>query len=278
MVLSATPIPRSMALTVYGDLDVSRLEGKPAGCAVVTTQLTPQRERDEAYRQLAARLRNGGQAYVVCPRLSAADGAAADVHTLARELSAGALGEFRLGILHGRMKPAARMQTIDDFRRGALDVLVATTIIEVGVDVPQAVGLLVENADRFGLSQLHQLRGRVGRGASDGVCFLVYDDQCNDQAQERLRILARETDGFAIAEADLRLRGPGEVLGWRQHGLPSLRFAHHSMNDLALLEQTREAAHAILARDPQLQDPAHEWLKMVVTQRWGAVLGGERAG
>jgi ATP-dependent DNA helicase RecG len=176
------------------------------------------------------------------------------------------------------MNPAARMQTIEEFHRGELDVLVATTIIEVGVDVPQAVALLVENAERFGLSQLHQLRGRVGRGTGQGICLLVFDDQCADSARKRLEILARENDGFVIAEEDLRTRGPGELLGLRQHGVPPLRFAQFSMNDLRLLEKTREAARDILARDPTLAAPEHHWAKMVVTQRWGAMLNGGRAG
>ena len=278
LVLSATPIPRSMALTVFGDLDVVRLDEKPGGRGTVVTELVPTSRRDEAYARLAERLRGGGQAYVVCPRLNATDDSVLDVHSLSRELSVGALAEFRLGILHGRMNPAARMQTIEEFHRGDLDVLVATTIIEVGVDVPQAVALLVENAERFGLSQLHQLRGRVGRGAGEGICLLVFDDQCAESARKRLEIMAHENDGFVIAEEDLRTRGPGELLGLRQHGVPPLRFAQFSMNDLRLLEKSREAARDMLVRDPTLAAPEHQWAKMVVTQRWGAMLDGGRTG
>ncbi len=278
LVLSATPIPRSMALTVFGDLDVSRLDERPAGCGVVATEIMPHARRAEAYRRLAEHLSGGGQAYVVCPRLAAADDEIRSVTSLADELAAGPLAGMRLAVLHGRMKTGARQETIDAFRRGEIDVLVATTIIEVGVDVPQAVALVVENAERFGLSQLHQLRGRVGRGAAAGLCLLVHADDCTAMAADRLAILASENDGFVVAEADLRLRGPGELLGMRQHGAPPLRFAAFSMNDLALLETTREAAGEILARDPELRAPEHVWTRMVVTQRWGGLLGGKRAG
>jgi len=279
LVLTATPIPRSLALTVYGDLDVSRLDERPAGTCEIDTLLLTQDQRENAYQRVADHLRAGGQGYIVCPRLQGDDdGGKADVQSVAEKLGAGPLAGFRLGVLHGRMKSELRNEVVDQFKNGDLDALVATTVIEVGLDMPRASVLVVENADNFGLSQLHQLRGRIGRGGEKGVCLLLYEPDCTPEARQRLEFLAGCLDGFAVAEQDLRLRGPGELLGLRQHGMPPLRFAHYCLSDTELLSETREAAKQLLTEDPTLSQPEHEWTRMTLLQRWGALLGEGRSG
>lgn len=278
LVMSATPIPRTMAMTMYGDLDISQLMEKPAGQGKVTTVVQKQSERENAYQLLLDKLRSGKQGFIVCPRLQEGEGNLRDVKTLASELAQGFLADYRLGVLHGKMEPLERQRIIDLFRQGDLDLLVATTVIEVGVDVPQAAVLLVENADRFGLVQLHQLRGRLARGKEDGLAVFLCDDECSEAAQERIKLLTDCEDGFAIAEADLELRGPGEAFGVRQHGLPSLRFAAAGMRDLELITCARNEARNLSHDDPELENPEHHWAKMVLTQRWGAHLGKGQKG
>jgi ATP-dependent DNA helicase RecG len=278
LVLTATPIPRSLALTLYGDLDVTMLPDKPGGAGSVTTQLRRQCERPAVYAAVAAQVAKGMQCFVVCPRLEVGDETRADVISLVAELENGPLAGLRLASLHGRMQTEARLQIVAAFARGEIDVLVATSVIEVGVDVPNASVLVVENAESFGLSQLHQLRGRIGRDGREAQCFLVYPDGLSEPARERLSFLTTCTDGFAISEKDLELRGPGELLGTRQAGLPRLRFAAEAMADLARLVAARDTARDLLDADPELCADRNKSVRMVVNERWGSLLGEGRYG
>jgi ATP-dependent DNA helicase RecG len=245
--MTATPIPRTLALTVYGDLSVSEIAKPPASRKPIVTAWVGEERSSEAYTRLRAHLAEGRQAYVVCPlieesRTSTARAAEAE----AERLREGELQGFRVGCMHGRLKPAERRDLMARFKARELDVLVATTVIEVGVDVPNATIMIVQEADRFGLAQLHQLRGRVGRGAEQSYCLLVSGakEQLTESAQERLEAMVATTDGFELAERDLEIRGGGALLGARQSGLSDLRFARIT-HDRGLLEAAREAAHAL---------------------------------
>ncbi|MEG1774143.1 MAG: ATP-dependent DNA helicase RecG, partial [Oscillospiraceae bacterium] len=257
LVMSATPIPRTLSLILYGDLDVSVLDELPPGRTPVATYRIDGARRARAFHFIRDRLDEGRQAYIVCPLVEEEEQSPEGLISAsdyAPKLAEGAFAGYRVGLLHGRMKPADKASVMARFVSGELQLLVATTVVEVGVDVPNAVVMLVENAERFGLSQLHQLRGRVGRGADPSTCILISDSRSPLTAQ-RLRVLCQTNDGFAIAEEDLRLRGPGDLLGVRQHGLPGLANAD-LIEDAALLEQAGEAAAALLGRDPTLTDPA----------------------
>jgi ATP-dependent DNA helicase RecG len=245
--MTATPIPRTLALTVYGDLSVSEIAKPPASRKPIVTAWVGEERSSEAYTRLRAHLAEGRQAYVVCPlieesKTSTARAAEAE----AERLREGELQGFRVGCMHGRLKPAERRDLMARFKARELDVLVATTVIEVGVDVPNATIMIVQEADRFGLAQLHQLRGRVGRGAEQSYCLLVSGakEQLTESAQERLEAMVATTDGFELAERDLEIRGGGALLGARQSGLSDLRFARIT-HDRGLLEAAREAAHAL---------------------------------
>jgi len=245
--MTATPIPRTLALTVYGDLAVSEIAQPPASRKPVVTSWITQERSSEAYTRLRRLLRQGRQAYVVCPLIEAAETSLARAaEDEAERLRRGELRGFRVGCLHGRLKAAERRELMARFKAHELDVLVATTVIEVGVDVPNATVMIVQEADRFGLAQLHQLRGRVGRGAEQSYCLLVSrpGEELSESAQARLRALCATSDGFELAEADLELRGGGTLLGTRQSGLSDLRFAH-LLRDRPLLELARAAAPSI---------------------------------
>ncbi len=251
LTMTATPIPRTLALSIHGDLDVSQIDELPPGRTPIRTRLIKGGERQQAYDLIRAEVEAGQRAYVVLPLVEDSEKldlrSAVEVH---RQLSEEVFPDLSVGLLHGRLASADKQAAIGAFARGETQVLVSTTVVEVGVDVPEASVMVIEHADRFGLSQLHQLRGRVGRGAAASHCLLINDSR-NAQARQRLEVLVRSSDGFEIAEMDLRLRGPGQVLGTRQSGLPDLALASLS-DDGAVLDQAREAAQALMASDPDL--------------------------
>jgi ATP-dependent DNA helicase RecG len=271
LVMTATPIPRTVALTVFGDLDVSTIRQLPPGRQPVLTRWIPANRRGWVYDQLRAGLQQGRQAYVVCPLVAASETldlkAAGETYA---ELRDGPLRDFRIGLLHGQLDDRAKEQVMEQFRARELDVLVSTTIVEVGVDVPNATLLLVEHAERFGLSQLHQLRGRVSRGALAGQCYL-FAEPANDEAKGRLRLFTRITDGFTLAEQDARLRGVGEFFGTRQHGVGEFHIADVIANH-DLLKLARQDAFAIAAADPGLRRTEHALLRRAVLEKYGQTL------
>lgn len=263
LVMSATPIPRTLALMIYGDLDISIIDELPPGRTPIKTYLMRSSKRKDLFGFLDARIAEGRQAYIVCPMIEQSEETASSTAELKAvtsyaELVQAQLPARRIAVLHGKMKPKEKEQVMRAFSAGETDILVSTTVIEVGVDVPNATVMVIENAERFGLSQLHQLRGRVGRGAQESSCFLV-SDNTNEETRARLKTLRDSTDGFAISEADLRLRGPGDFFGSRQHGLPEMRLADLS-GDMRLLRQAQDAAAALLRRDPQLEQAEHRGL------------------
>jgi ATP-dependent DNA helicase RecG len=271
LVMTATPIPRTVALTAFGDLDCSLIRELPPGRQPVQTRWLTEKERERLYKHLREQLRSGRQGFVVCPLIEGSE--ASDVraaeHTFT-ELRDGPLRDFRLALLHGRMNEDAKDETMQRFRAGEIDLLVSTLVVEVGVDVPNATLMVVEHAERFGLSQLHQLRGRVSRGTIAGECYL-FTGEINDETRARLRVFTRTADGFALAEEDARLRGAGEFFGTRQHGMGELRFGDLSA-DRALLEQARRDAFALVAADAGLRRPEHARLRQAVRDRYGATL------
>ncbi|MDF1701442.1 MAG: ATP-dependent DNA helicase RecG [Planctomycetota bacterium] len=265
LVMTATPIPRTLALTVWGDMDVSVVRGTIPGRTPVETLVVTPSEGRTVMERVKAELAAGHQAYVIYPLVEESGKLdLKDAHA-GRDRWTKALPDHQVGLLHGRLARDAKEEVMQAFREGALDVLVATVVVEVGVDVPNATVLVVEHAERFGLSQLHQLRGRVGRGAAGGLCVLV-DRSKGDDTPARLDVLAGDTDGFVIAEEDLKLRGVGDVFGTRQHGRPAFRAASLP-RDLPILTRARAAARAIVAADPGLAAPAHGGLARAVTAR-----------
>lgn len=255
LVMSATPIPRTLAMIVYGDLEISVIDELPAGRRPIRTYLIDSTIRQRAFGYIKKHLDEGYQAYLVCPAVQSEDEDTATASLksaveYAEELAHGAFGDYRVGLLHGKMRPAQKEKVMAEFAAGEIQLLVATTVVEVGVDVPNAVIMMVENAERFGLSQLHQLRGRVGRGQVQSHCILLSDTE-NPDTLERLRVLCGTNDGFKIAEEDLKQRGPGDFFGERQHGLPEMKIADLAA-DSRLLQKAREAADALTERDPTL--------------------------
>ncbi len=271
LVMTATPIPRTAALAVFGDLDVSVMRQLPPGRKPVVTRWVEADQRERVYARLREGLSAGKQGYIVCPLVE--ESAALDVKAATEtysELQAGPFRDFRLGLLHGRMDETEKDETMRRFRAGEIQLLVCTTVIEVGVDVPNAMLLVVEHAERFGLSQLHQLRGRVSRGPTAGECF-VFAAPANDEGRERLRAFVRLRDGFALAEMDMRLRGVGEFFGARQHGLGELRFGD-LIADADLLSMARRDALALVKADAALRRPEHARLRAEVWRRYGKTL------
>ena len=258
LVLSATPIPRTLSLVIYGDLDVSVIDELPPGRTPVQTFVVGEDKRQRMYGFVRKLVGEGRQAYIVCPAVEEGEDEGAGLKaatTYAQGLQTEVFPDLRVGLVHGKMKPREKDAVMTSFAGGELDVLVSTTVIEVGVDVPNAALMVVENADRFGLSQLHQLRGRVGRGKHQSYCVLVTSTR-NPDSRARLKVLTKTTDGFQIAEEDLKLRGPGDFFGQRQHGLPQLRIADLA-GDMRVLKEAQLAAQALLERDPGLKRPEH---------------------
>jgi ATP-dependent DNA helicase RecG len=286
LVMTATPIPRTLALTAYGDLDVSVLDELPPGRTPVATRLsTGARGTAAAMKLIAERVAAGERAYIVYPKVAPDDspGAGADdgrswkdATTGAAEVAAGLPG-VRTGLVHGRLDGASRDRVMRAFKTGELDVLVATTVIEVGVDVPEATVMVVQDADRFGLAQLHQLRGRVGRGHRASHCLLLTQGPAGEDARRRLDAMVATHDGFVIAEEDLALRGPGELLGPRQAGVPRLRFGDLQQHTELLLEARRHA-EAVLDADPELAQPAHAALRRALARRMARSVYGAESG
>jgi len=247
LMMSATPIPRTLAMSFYSDLDVSTIDELPPGRVPVATRLVSEARRAEVIRRVRDACMAGSQAYWVCPLIEESEQLQLKAALETRAVLTATFPELKLGLIHGRLKSEEKARIMDAFRRGAIQLLVATTVIEVGVDVPNSTLMVIEHAERMGLAQLHQLRGRVGRGTEEAVCILLYANPLTPAARERLKIIYEHRDGFEIARHDLRLRGPGELLGARQSGIPLLRFADLN-RDLDLLEQARAAA-ATLPRD-----------------------------
>jgi len=266
LVMTATPIPRSLELTIWGHLDVSIIDEMPPGREPVVTRLILPKERERAYGFVRSQVEKGHQAFIICPLVEESDKieAKAAVEEYER-LQKNVFSDLRLGLLHGRLKGEEKDATMAQFARGELDILVATAVVEVGIDVPNATVMLIEGADRFGLAQLHQFRGRVGRGEHASYCLLL-SESASPQAQERLRAVEATNDGFVLAQKDLEMRGPGEFLGTRQSGFPELKLA--SVTDLPLVEAAREAARRFFETDPELADPDNRLLARQVAQLW----------
>lgn len=266
LVMSATPIPRTLALIIYGDLDITVLDEMPKGRLPIQTFAVTGGYRERAYGFIKEHLDAGEQAYLVCAMIEESDSLenVQAAESYAETLKQGAFSAYRVGLLHGKMKPADKESVMAAMKTHEIDLLVCTTVVEVGVDVPNATLILIENADRFGLAQLHQLRGRVGRGSVQSYCILVTDSK-NEDARERLKVMSRTTNGFAIAEEDLKLRGPGDFFGHAQHGMPPLMQAAFCSN-MPLVSETQMAAKQLLESDPELMRPEHQPLRTAVLQ------------
>jgi ATP-dependent DNA helicase RecG len=274
LVMTATPIPRTLAMTAFGDLDVSVIKQGPPGRGSIVTRWVDPRDRQKAYDFIRERLKTKKQAYFVYPRISAVEESGQDVQAATdgwKDLSVRVFPEFNVGLLHGQMSSADKQSIMADFRKGTIDVLVSTVVVEVGVDVPNATIMVIEAADRFGLAQLHQLRGRIGRGESKSFC-LLFAETDNEAAKSRLEVMERTNDGFEIAEQDLRIRGPGELFSARQHGLPDLKITN-IVDDYDLLVMARRHAFELVSKDPSLQQPEHYNIRRALLAKFGGSLG-----
>ena len=260
--LAAGFIPRTLALIIYGDLDLSILDEMPKGRQKIDTFLVNSELRERAYGYIKKHLCDGLQGYIVCPLVE--EGEMSELtaaNELYKNLSDGFFKGFKLGLLHGKMKAADKKAVMDSFAKGETQLLVSTTVIEVGIDVPNAVIMVIENAERFGLSQLHQLRGRIGRGSHKSSCIMISDSENN----ERLNVLASTTDGFKIADEDLKLRGPGDFFGSRQHGLPEMKIAN-MMKDGEVIREAHSAAENLLKKNPALSGEEYALLRNAVNR------------
>jgi len=271
LVMTATPIPRSLALTVYGDLDLSVMDEMPAGRQVIETHILYPRERERAYSMIRSQVSLGHQVFIIYPLVEQGDrdevrAAVEERDRLQREV----FTNLELGLLHGRMKPEEKEGVMNRFRSGEFPILVSTSVVEVGVDIPNATMMVIEGANRFGLAQLHQFRGRVGRGEAQAYCLLIPDTE-NDVENQRLTVMAETNDGFVLAERDLQQRGPGEFLGTRQSGYSELRMAN--ITDVRLIEKARHHAQELFRVDPELQAPEHQSLAKTLRRFWGDTRG-----
>ncbi len=271
LVMTATPIPRTMTMTMFGDLDVSTLRDSPPGRQKLHTYVTTEADRPRWWEFVRRKLREGRQAYVIAPLVEETEQAeTASVQQVYEELANGPLEAFRLAVLHGRMSPEEKDTVMDAFRRGETQVLISTSVVEVGVDVANATLMTIEGGDRFGLAQLHQLRGRISRGQFSGYCS-VFSDSPSEEACERLKAFSSTTDGFRLAEMDFALRGPGELFGTRQHGLPPFRIAD-LVRDAEVVEEARRDALEFVDADPGLAHADHALLRRMMLTRYGKAL------
>ncbi|MEC7641756.1 MAG: helicase-related protein, partial [Nitrospinota bacterium] len=260
LIMTATPIPRSLSLTLYGDLDVSIIDKLPPGRTPISTKCFYGNKRLEAYESIRQEVQKGRQVYVVCPLIEETETLDLKTAVEVREYLQDLFPDLTIGLVHGKIKQDERNAIMSRFKEGAIHILVATTVIEVGIDVPNASVMIIEHAERFGLSQLHQLRGRVGRGAHSSQCILMAYYPLTEEAKARLKVMLQSNDGFRVAEEDLNIRGPGDFMGTRQSGLPELQVAN-LVRDIKTLEAARKEAFALIDRDPNLQDPRHQKLK-----------------
>ena len=273
LVMTATPIPRTLGLTVYGDLDLSLIDELPPGRTPVVTRVFHEKQRAEVYDIMRQELNNGNQAFIVYPLVEESEKMdLKDATNMAQHLQQDIFPEYQVGLIHGRMHPDEKDSVMQKFQTGAIHILVATTVIEVGIDIPNASLMIIEHAERFGLSQLHQLRGRVGRGNTRSMCILLAQYRKTDEARRRLAVMEQTTDGFKIAEEDFNIRGPGEFLGTRQSGLPDFRVAN-IIRDVKILLEARRAAFDLVCRDPDLKAEQHQLMKKVLLDRWKGRLG-----
>ncbi len=268
LVMTATPIPRTLALTLYGDLDLSIIDEMPPGRQTIETRWLAPRERERAYSFIQTQVQQGRQAFIICPLVEESDKteakSAIEEH---KRLQTHVFPRLKVGLLHGRLKSEEKESVMAAFRDRELDILVSTSVVEVGIDVPNATVMLVEGANRFGLAQLHQFRGRVGRGEHKSYCLLLADN-ATVEAEERLKVVEATTNGFELAEHDLRMRGPGEFFGTRQSGLPDLKLV--KLSDTRLLEIARQEAQLIFEKDPSLEQPQHRLLLRQLESFWNS--------
>jgi ATP-dependent DNA helicase RecG len=269
LVMTATPIPRTLAMTLYGDLDVSVIDEMPPGRMAVETKVVAERDRKGAWARVRKELAEGGRVFIVLPLVEESEKLTLKDATRTAERVQEAFPEIGVGLLHGRMKGEEKEEVMHRFQRGEIRILVSTTVVEVGIDVPEATVMLIEHSERFGLSQLHQLRGRVGRGKRPSVCFLFVEGPQGEDAVARLSVMERSTDGFRIAEEDLKIRGPGDFAGVRQSGIPDLVFSD-IVRDARMLSRSREIAGALLDRDPDLTHPEHASLARWISSKEAA--------
>jgi ATP-dependent DNA helicase RecG len=259
-------------MTIYGDLDVSIIDEMPKGRMPVETKVFPESARPRVYRILEDEIKKGRQAFIVYPLVEESEKLdLRDATRMAEHLRRDVFPTFRVGLLHGRVKSDEKESIMREFKEGGIQVLVSTTVIEVGIDIPNASVMVVEHAERFGLSQLHQLRGRIGRGRHPSRCILMAPYRCSEEAKVRLRAMEKTTDGFRIAEEDLNLRGPGEFFGTRQAGFPDFRVAH-ILRDTSILVEARREAFRLIEQDPELTRPFHASLKETLLKRWSGRL------
>jgi ATP-dependent DNA helicase RecG len=278
LVMTATPIPRTLAMTVYGDLDVSVIDEMPPGKKPVHTVVMAESKRDKVYQTIRAEMAKGHQAFIVYPLVEESETLdLKDATNMSKHLQKDIFPNHHVGLIHGKMKEKEKDEVMRDFLENKIQILVSTTVIEVGIDVPRASLMIIEHAERFGLSQLHQLRGRVGRRDIPSSCILLTDFKCSMDARKRLKVMEKTTDGFIIAEEDLAIRGPGDFLGTRQSGLPDFRIAS-IIRDARILNDAKEDAFALAARDPFLEKPEHLILKEALIEKWRGKLDFARTG
>jgi len=269
LVMTATPIPRTLAMTLFGDLSLSVIDEMPPGRIPVETKLFFESRRGQVYDMILDEARQGRQSFIIYPLVEETEKSDLKAASqMAEHLESEVFPSLRIGLLHGRMSPDQKELVMSSFKNRELDVLVSTTVIEVGIDIPNATLMVIEHAERFGLSQLHQLRGRVGRGSSRSRCILLTPGKLSEDGEKRLRVMESTTDGFRIAEADLEIRGPGDFLGTRQSGMPDFRVAD-ILRDGSILEQARQAAFGLIEKDPEFSAARHLPMREELMRRWG---------